>query len=79
VSAAESMLFIQTYSSAYFFDALVMKNPVFIINPFQLEKVYRQEEITFVDLLHRIRNNTVTPSDLEVINSRVERVTTIKP
>lgn len=79
VSAAESALFTETYSSAYFFDALVMKNPALVIHPYQLEKVYRQEEISFVDLLHRIRNNTVSPADIEIINSRVQRVTTINP
>ena len=79
VSAVESVVFADTYSSAYFFDAMVMKNPACRMHPYQLEKVYRQEEISFVDLLHRIRNNTVSPTDLDIINSRVQRVTTINP
>ena len=79
MSAVESVVFADTYSSAYFFDAMVMKNPACRMHPYQLEKVYRQEEISFVDLLHRIRNNTVSPTDLDIINSRVQRVTTINP
>ena len=56
-----------------------MRNPAFVIHPYQLEKVYRQEEVTFIDLLHRIRNNTISQEDLEIINARVQRVSTINP
>jgi hypothetical protein len=56
-----------------------MKNPLFILQAHQLEKVYRQEDRDFINLLHRIRNNTAIQSDIDMINTRVQRITTIAP
>lgn len=77
VSASEATFFADHYSSAYFFHAHVMESPQFLVKTFELDTVYRQEDRDFVELLHRIRNNSATSTDIDTINSRVERVTTI--
>lgn len=55
------------YKSVYFFDALVLKNekPVYI----ELDKIYRQGDERFISLLNNLRNNTVTQSDVTLLNS----------
>lgn len=39
----------------------------------ELEKIYRQQDDRFIDLLNAIRNRTVTGEDLEFLNSRLDR------
>lgn len=58
------------YPSAYFFNAKVWQTmPIVSI---ELRKVYRQQDSSFISILDRIRNNTATPADLELLNTRVE-------
>ncbi len=58
------------YPSSYFFNAKVWQQmPIVSI---ELRKVYRQSDPNFVAILDRIRNNTVTSSDLSAINQRVQ-------
>lgn len=54
------------YKSPYFFDALVLQQqqPVHI----ELQKVYRQSDQTFVDLLNHFRDNKVTHADIQLLN-----------
>ena len=54
------------YSSPYFFDAQVLQNnqPIHI----ELDKVYRQSDATFINLLNNLRDNKVTPADIELLN-----------
>ena len=55
------------YSSIYFFDAQVLRNnkPVYI----ELDKIYRQSDNTFIDLLNNLRNNKVTQANIDLLNS----------
>lgn len=55
------------YNSIYFFDALVLKNekPVYI----ELDKIYRQSDSTFIDLLNNLRNNKVTKANIDLLNT----------
>lgn len=55
------------YNSIYFFDALVLRNekPVYI----ELDKIYRQSDNTFIDLLNNLRNNKVTQANIDLLNS----------
>jgi len=57
------------YESPFFFHAKVMQEaaPLCI----QLDKIYRQNEQTFIDLLNNIRNNEATTEDLELLNARL--------
>jgi len=54
------------YKSPYFFDAQVLQHnqPVHI----ELQKVYRQSDEKFINLLNHFRDNKVTKSDIELLN-----------
>jgi len=56
------------YTSTFFFHSKAFEKtkPVYL----ELKKVYRQSDKQFVDLLNNVRNNCLTSSDLDVLNSR---------
>lgn len=57
------------YSSLYFFAAKIFQDiPLVSI---ELRKVYRQKDTEFINILDRIRNNTVTRNDLQTLNSQL--------
>jgi len=62
VKGKEREVFRTHYSSPYFFDAHAFKN--FKVEFVELEKVYRQTDEKFINLLNAIRNKSVTDSDL---------------
>lgn len=55
------------YQSPFFFDALCLKSnpPIYI----ELDKIYRQSDQTFVDLLNNLRNNMATEQDIALLKS----------
>ncbi|MES2513266.1 MAG: helix-turn-helix domain-containing protein [Bacteroidota bacterium] len=55
------------YNSIYFFDAQVLRTekPVYI----ELDKIYRQSDHTFIDLLNNLRNNKVTKENIDLLNT----------
>ncbi|MFN3342490.1 MAG: helix-turn-helix domain-containing protein [Flavobacteriales bacterium] len=57
----------QFYTSMFFFDAHVLRNdpPVYI----ELEKIYRQDDEVFINLLNHLRNDQLTDADIELLNS----------
>ena len=69
VRSAEKQLFRKFYKSEYFFDAKVFQEIDFEF--VELEKVYRQKDPVFIEILNQIRSNTVTDETLELLNSRV--------
>jgi hypothetical protein len=54
------------YNSPYFFDAqaLQQRKPVYI----EFNKIYRQQDDTFINILNNFRTNEVTNEDLEILN-----------
>lgn len=56
------------YPSPYFFDSHIMRKetPVYI----ELEKIYRQKEERFIDILNKVRNNELGLKDLMVLNEK---------
>jgi ATP-dependent DNA helicase PIF1 len=68
VTSQERDLFREHYASPYFFSAEAFEHVDFKI--IELDKVYRQKEQEFVDLLNTIRNNTVSEPELLHLNSR---------
>lgn len=68
VTGSEREIFKTHYASQYFFDAKVFDklNLEFI----ELEKVYRQKDNDFINLLNAIRNNSATEEHLLEINKR---------
>lgn len=57
------------YEGPYFFNAQVMKNLDFDI--IELEKIFRQSETDFIEVLNAIRNNRIETHHLDVLNARV--------
>ena len=55
------------YNSIYFFDAQCLRNekPVYI----ELDKIYRQSDNRFIDLLNNLRNNKVTQANIDLLNT----------
>jgi ATP-dependent exoDNAse (exonuclease V) alpha subunit len=70
VTPAEKALFDHAYESPYFFSARIFQNKRFSMEFIELEKIYRQREGEFIDLLNAIRNRTVTDEDLRRLNER---------
>lgn len=68
VTTPEREIFSGHYATPYFFSAHCMQG--FPLKMIELEKVYRQKDQRFVDVLNRVRNNSVNESDLEILNSR---------
>ena len=56
------------YATPFFFDSMAIKEqqPVLI----ELNKIYRQKEQTFVDLLNSVRTNNMSVEDFEMLNGR---------
>lgn len=69
VTSREKQIFREFYDSEYFFDAKVFKDMDFKF--LELEKIYRQTDPVFIELLNNIRNKSLSPGDLEAINRRV--------
>ncbi len=56
------------YETPFFFSSLVLKEkPLYYI---ELKKIYRQNELEFIDLLNKIRINRISQADLDLLNSR---------
>ena len=58
------------YQGMFFFYAKVIqeKPPLYI----ELEKVYRQENQVFIELLNNLRNNTINEDQIELLNAKVD-------
>ncbi|MFC2448139.1 MAG: AAA family ATPase [Prevotella denticola] len=57
------------YASSYFFDAKVFQD--YPLVSIELNKVYRQNDPSFISILDHIRTNQVSDNDLRYINARV--------
>ena len=69
VTGKEKEIFTIHYQTPYFFSAHVMKEASFEIVDF--EKIYRQKDIRFIELLNKIRNNSIEQADIDCLNKRV--------
>jgi ATP-dependent DNA helicase PIF1 len=58
------------YDSPYFFSAAIFREPTFDMEFVELEKVYRQTDTGFIDLLNAIRNRSIADEQVERLNSR---------
>ena len=59
----------QVYPSPYFFHAKALQNMDYVT--IELQKVYRQKDRDFLDVLNAVRENRITADVLKVLNSRV--------
>lgn len=56
------------YASPFFFSARVFKDINLV--PIELQKVYRQTDPVFINVLDRIRNNAARKQELDTLNGR---------
>ncbi|MFW0715618.1 helix-turn-helix domain-containing protein [Pedobacter sp. N23S346] len=59
------------YKSIYFFDALALREnpPVYI----ELDKIYRQADSVFINLLNNLRNNQITAEDTALLRQHYKQ------
>lgn len=59
------------YKSIYFFDALALQEnpPIYI----ELDKIYRQDDAVFINLLNNLRNNQITPEDTALLRGHFKQ------
>ena len=68
VISKEKEIFENHYESPYFFSSHAIKGTE--IKIIELEKIYRQKDVTFIRLLNKIRNNSVDDADIQKLNQR---------
>lgn len=56
------------YKTPYFFSSLVLQKAPYV--RIELNKVFRQKEQTFVDILNEVRNQTISDQSLALLNAR---------
>ncbi|HMG94437.1 MAG TPA: helix-turn-helix domain-containing protein [Chryseolinea sp.] len=56
----------QFYKSPWFFESKALQQDGFVY--IELDKIFRQSDEPFIDLLNNLRNNQVTARDIEVLN-----------
>ncbi len=71
VARQEKQFFEEVYPSPYFFSSHVFQNKAFTMRFIELEKVYRQQDVRFIEVLNAIRNGTLTDDHLATLNQRV--------
>lgn len=69
VTSAEREVFSTYYPGPYFFNSKVIVEAK--IEYLELEKIYRQKDKGFIEILNAIRNNRVSPAQLAQLNRRV--------
>lgn len=72
VTYKEREYFRTEYQSPYFFDAKVNQDPMFNLKFVELEKIYRQKDEKFIEILNAIRNNTAKERHLENLNKKLD-------
>jgi len=70
VSRTEQIIFQEHYDSPYFFSAHAFESLDW--TSVELTHVFRQTDDRFLDILNRVRNETVLPEDLAALNARVQ-------
>ena len=70
VTGEEREIFRSVYETPYFFSARALADED--LEVVELQKVYRQKDADFVELLGRIRNDSVDDADMARLNARLD-------
>lgn len=70
VTSREKNIFKKFYKTPYFFDANVFSECE--LEFVEFDKVYRQSDFAFLEILNSIRNGTITEKAIQILNSRVK-------
>ncbi len=76
LTSQEKPHFEKLYESPWFFHSQIFQSEDFSIKLVELEKIYRQKDADFIDLLNAIRTNTVDSHHIKAVNSRLDTTTT---
>ena len=68
VTPADEELLRPYYDTPYFFGSHALRQTPYVT--LQLQKVYRQQDSAFLDILNHLRDNQLTQRDLDLLNSR---------
>jgi ATP-dependent DNA helicase PIF1 len=68
VTSSEKDIFATQYKTPYFFSSQVFNDAAFDMEFVELEKIYRQKDSDFIQLLNAIRNRSVTEEDIDRLN-----------
>lgn len=87
VQAADKELFGEYYGTPYFFSAYVITPPLqlmetseqFNFHIIELEKIYRQSDPVFIEILNAVRSNTATKTHWDTLNARFDKDFFINP
>lgn len=60
------------YKGEYFFDSNVFNRDDFSLEYCELEKIYRQSDRKFIDLLNAVRDNSISYSEISELNKRTQ-------
>lgn len=71
VTREDEDFFAEAYESPYFFDSNVFRQQNFQMEFVELEKIYRQKDSDFIELLNAVRTNTIQPNHIETLNKRL--------
>ncbi len=69
VKDEEWLLLKEYYETPYFFSSLALKRSNYLC--VELTKVYRQNDENFVNILNKIRNKSISSTELETLNKRL--------
>jgi len=76
VTSSDRDKFFSEYSSPYFFEAKVFQGANNLLDRnfemefVELDKIYRQKDDDFINILNAVRNNKMTKSDFQKLNAR---------
>jgi len=68
ITGAEGQVFRSFYETPYFYSARALDS--FDMEFVELEKIYRQHDDQFINLLNSIRNNSIAEDGLQLLNQR---------
>lgn len=71
VKTKEKEIFKDYYKTPYFFSARCFED--LKLEFVELEKIYRQKDEKFIQLLNKIRNRTITDEEIEILNQRYDK------
>ena len=76
VKGSEESVLQRYYQSAWFHESLALKRDGFVY--IELDKIFRQQEIAFINILNNLRNNTPTRADIDELNSHFREESEIR-
>lgn len=78
ITYSEKEIFNRLYKSPYFFSCDIFKSSFWDMDLIELEKIHRQSNDSFINILNKIRTKTAEQEDLNLLNKQVTNPSEIK-